>query len=106
MRAAFRLAVVLSAMWLVGLGCFAGYVWSERAQWPQRFGVPAPLVEYTAPVRFAGEADMRFNWPQFGLFAGGGLAFAWLLSVGVAWVIAGFRAKPGNAGSVGSVPTA
>jgi hypothetical protein len=90
MKACVRLALFLSALWLVGLGIYAGLAWSRPWE------IPAPFIyeAWNGQVGPWSSMEYRFNWGLFaGVFCAGGVATIWLLTVGIAWVVAGFRSQ-------------
>ncbi len=99
-----RLAIVLSIIWLVGIGLYAGYAWSNR------WTVDSPFVYYVALDQngevvalagrvfdasfvYGGGRAARFNWLWFVEITGGTLAGIWALGLGTPWIVEGFRRK-------------
>jgi hypothetical protein len=96
-----RLAVVLSALWIVGIGLYAAYAWFHAA------AVDSPFVSYVLPagngheflvprvpgpgVTYLQTPQPRFHWPWFLTVVGGGLAGIWVLTMGPVWVVKAFR---------------
>jgi hypothetical protein len=91
-----RLAIVLSALWLIGIGLYAAYAWHNA------YSVDSPFVYYVIPnpaggwwfssriPQFGPGPTARFNWDYFLTIVGGVLVGIWVLTVGTVWVIAGF----------------
>jgi hypothetical protein len=90
-----RLAIILSALWLVGLGIFSGLAWNDA------YDLRAPYIEYAGTLNNDYHmAVYRFNWILFvGAYCLGGVALIWLLTVGTPWVIQGFRSRPSEKAS-------
>jgi hypothetical protein len=96
-----RLAVVLSTLWLVGIGLYAAYAWFNA------LAVDSPFVYYVIPagdgrewlvsrvptpgVTYTVGPQPRFRWPWFLVVTGGVFVGIWVLTVGPVWVIQGFR---------------
>ncbi|MBI1916819.1 MAG: hypothetical protein HYS12_19095 [Planctomycetes bacterium] len=110
-----RLAIVLSALWLLGIGLYAGYAWSNALD------VDSPFVYYVTPAPDGGwyrvnreqvqsgqrlegpfvhpiwrlwAPEPRFKWSFFLIVVGGVFAGIWVVIVGPVWVIKGFQRQP------------
>jgi hypothetical protein len=94
-----RLAIVLSALWIVGIGLYGAYVWHNARD------VDSPFVYYVIPNwqpeggyflanrldRTYGSPQPRFKHDYFFTVVGVVLVGIWVVTVGTAWVINGFR---------------
>jgi hypothetical protein len=108
MRGWIRLAIVLSALWVVGIGLYGAYVWYNARD------VDSPFVYYVIPTglpdggyylssRIGNPAynyipQPRFKHEYFLAVVGGVLAGIWVLAVGPVWVISAFQRPPGERG--------
>jgi hypothetical protein len=78
LRGWLRLTIVLSGLWLVGMGVYAALAW----RYPQRIAAPF--------VQFYPYGPDAFDWGMFAGLTAGGFVAVWLIFLGVPWVIQGF----------------
>jgi hypothetical protein len=89
-----RLALVVSGLWIVGMSLYAVFSWKNPVD------VPSPFVDYyytTMQDYFVAQIPVgtfrrSFDGLTFAAVMMGGLAAAWLITVGVAWAIRGIKA--------------